>query len=40
MGRLKHRYENNIKMDVSRMDMNDVNWIEVPQNRISHRGAE
>jgi hypothetical protein len=37
MGRLKQRYEDDFKMDVSRMGMKDVNWIEVAEDKIQHR---
>lgn len=36
-GRLTCRYEDNIKIGVIRMDMKDVNWIEVTRDRISHK---
>jgi hypothetical protein len=37
LGRLRHRWEDNIKMDLREIGIDGVNWIQLAQNRVQWR---
>jgi hypothetical protein len=37
LGRPRHRWEDNIKMDFREIGIDGVNWIQLPQDRVQWR---
>jgi hypothetical protein len=37
LGRPRHRWENNIKMDISEIGINGAKWIQLAQDRVQWR---
>jgi hypothetical protein len=37
LGRPRHRWEDNIKMDIREIGINGVNWIQLAQDRVQWR---
>jgi transposase len=39
LGRPRHSWEDNIKMNLREMGMNGANWIQLPQDRVQWRAC-